>query len=151
MAHLTFERASIGLRLSVVILASYCRSFQLSPEPKATGIGSGRCGSLLRVAAARSRRPPPPPKCPNHWRVFASWNWLGGKSVANGIHHLAANRFARASQRIHRNPFCLQLCVLGPFRRLRPACRQKIAQLNPPVCRLGSRRLDSKGRSRPAS
>jgi hypothetical protein len=35
MAHLTFERASIGLRLSVVILASYCRSFQLSPEPKA--------------------------------------------------------------------------------------------------------------------
>ena len=80
-----------------------------------------------RLAATTSRRSPLPPKCPNHRRVFASWNWLGGKSIANGIHHLAAHRVARASQRIHRDPLGLQLCVLGPLRRLRAACRQKIA------------------------
>jgi hypothetical protein len=121
---LMFERASIGVAPSIV--TGYGRSFNSLLSAKNRPVRALR--PLAWVAATRSGRSPLPPKCPNHRRVFASRNWLGGKSIANGIHHLAADRVARASQRIHRDPLCLQLCVLGPLRRLRAACRQKIAE-----------------------
>ena len=61
--------------------------------------------------------------------VFScTMEWLGGSFIASTIHHLADNCDARARWCIHRDPFRLQLCVLGPLRCLCFARGQKIAR-----------------------
>ena len=68
-----------------------------------------------------------PRKCPNHQGVCCFLELTcGGKCIASDIHHFTTHCIARASWRVHRDPFRHQLCVLGTYGRLRPACRQKI-------------------------